>query len=70
MFKALIPGVAGVIITDDVARRQRAKLVSTVLAGVVTDGIARIVSDGSFPYSASFFLLPNRTADGVLQGGG
>lgn len=68
IFKAPIPGVAGVVVTDDVARRQRAKLVSTVLAGVVTDGMARIVGDGSFPYSAPFFLLPNRTADGVLQG--
>jgi hypothetical protein len=68
VFKAPIPGVAGVVVTDDEARRQRAKLVSTVLAGVVTDGLARNVGDGSFPYSAPFFLLPNQTSDGGLQG--
>jgi hypothetical protein len=68
IFKAPIPGVAGVVVTDDVARRQRAKLVSTVLAGVVTDGLARNVGDGSYPFSAPFFLLPNKTADGTLQG--
>jgi hypothetical protein len=68
IFKAPIPGVNGAVITDDVARRQRAKLVSVVLAGLVTDGLARNVGDGSYPYSAPFFLLPNRTADGELQG--
>jgi hypothetical protein len=68
IFQAPIPGVAGVVVTDDVARRQRAKLVSTVLAGVVTDGLARNVGDGSYPFSAPFFLLPNKTADGTLQG--
>ena len=54
--------------SDDDARRQRAKLVSTVLAGVVTDGLARNAGDGAFPYSASMFLLPNITTDGFLQG--
>ena len=68
IFKAPIPGVAGVVVTDNISRKARAKLVSTVLAGVVTDGLARNVGDGSFPFSAPFFLLPNRTADGSLQG--
>ena len=71
-FRSPIPSVASgvnnVLITDDEARRQRAKLVSTVLVGMITDGLARNVGDGSFPYSASFFLLPNRTGDGTLQG--
>ena len=68
IFKSPIPGKAGVVIADIQARKQRAKLVSTVLAGVVTDGLARNVGNGAFPYSAPVFLLPNRTADGVLQG--
>ena len=38
------------------------------LAGVVTDGLARDVGDGSFLYSAPFFFLPNRTSDGEIQG--
>ncbi len=71
-FRSPIPsvasGVSNVLITDEQARRQRAKLVSTVLVGMITDGLARSVGDGSYPYSASFFLLPNRTADGTLQG--
>jgi hypothetical protein len=71
-FQSPIPsvasGVSNVLITDDQARRQRAKLVSTVLVGMITDGLARSVGDGSYPYSASFFLLPNRTSDGTLQG--
>lgn len=52
-------GIAGVVATDGDARRQRAKLISTVLAGVVTDNLARNIGDGSFPYSVPFFLLPN-----------
>jgi hypothetical protein len=43
------------------------KLISPVLAGVVTDGLARIVGDGSFPRAPSFHL-PKRTSDGGLQG--
>jgi hypothetical protein len=68
IFKAPIPGVNGAVVTDDVARKMRAKLVATVLAGVVTDGLARNAGNGEFPYSSSMFLLPNRTADGSLQG--
>jgi hypothetical protein len=68
IFKAPIPGKAGVVITDILSRKQRAKLVSTVLAGVVTDGLARNAGNGEFPYAAPIFLLPNRSADGVLQG--
>ena len=68
IFKAPIPGINGVVVTDDVARKMRAKLVATVLAGVVTDGLARNAGNGEFPYSSSMFLLPNRTEDGSLQG--
>jgi hypothetical protein len=67
-FRAPIPGKAGVVVTDAVARQERAKLISTVLAGVVTDGIARNAGNGEFPYAASMFLLPNRTDQGGLQG--
>jgi hypothetical protein len=68
IFKAPIPGVAGVVVTDEDARKQRAKLVSTVLAGVVTDGLARNAGAGSYPFSAPIFLLPNYTTDGSLLG--
>ncbi|KAE8442627.1 hypothetical protein EG329_002984 [Mollisiaceae sp. DMI_Dod_QoI] len=50
------------------ASKSRAKLLSMVLAGIITDGLARIAGDGQFPYSASMFLMPNRTAEGDLQG--
>jgi hypothetical protein len=68
IFKSPIPGINGVVVTDDEARRERAKLVSTVLAGVVTDGLARNAGNGAFPYSAPMFLLSNLTSDGSLQG--
>ena len=68
IFNNVIPGVAGIVVTEQVARKARAKSVSTVLAGVVTDGLARNAGDGQYPYAAPMFLLPNRTSDGILQG--
>lgn len=67
-FQSPIPGVAGIQVTDEMARKLRAKLVSTLLAGFVTDGMARIAGNGVFPYAAPVFLLSNRSADGDLQG--
>jgi hypothetical protein len=72
IFKAPIPGVAtgdsNTHVLDSVARKQRAKLVSVVITGMMADGIARIAGAGTFPYSAPVFLLPNRTEDGELMG--
>ncbi|CZR65540.1 uncharacterized protein PAC_15440 [Phialocephala subalpina] len=59
-------GIANV--SQDDLTRSRAKFLSTILAGMVTDGMARIAGNGAFPYSAPMFLVPNRTADGILEG--
>ena len=56
--------------TEAQAQKQRAKIISTILAAVVADGLARSARNGYFPYSGPIFLLPNRTTDGnnFLQG--
>ncbi|KUJ07741.1 uncharacterized protein LY89DRAFT_742513 [Mollisia scopiformis] len=48
--------------------RARGKFISTILASVVTDGLARIAGDARYPYSSSMFLMPNRSSDGELEG--
>ncbi|KIX95139.1 uncharacterized protein Z520_09055 [Fonsecaea multimorphosa CBS 102226] len=54
-------------LTDDEVRQSRATMISTILAGVITDGLARIAGNGLYPYSASMFLT-NETQDGSLVG--
>jgi hypothetical protein len=43
-------------------------MISTLLVGVVTDGLARIAGNGIFPYSASMFLTNQTTASGSIVG--
>lgn len=52
---------------DDV-RRSHSTMISTILAGVVTDGLARIAGNGIFPYSASMFLTNQTTDSGSTVG--
>ncbi|OAP54516.1 hypothetical protein AYL99_10964 [Fonsecaea erecta] len=54
-------------LTDAEVRQSRATMISTLLAGVITDGLARIAGNGLFPYSAPMFLT-NQTEDGSLVG--
>ncbi|KIW91052.1 uncharacterized protein Z519_07946 [Cladophialophora bantiana CBS 173.52] len=54
-------------LTGDQVRQSRATMISTILAGVVTDGLARIAGNGLYPFSASMFLT-NETHDGSLVG--
>jgi hypothetical protein len=61
LFNAPIPGVEYDEITDLEARRSRGRIVATTLAGVITDGMARIAGDGIWPYTTPMFIL-NRTA--------
>ena len=68
LFYAPLPGNGNSSLTIDVTQRARAKLISNLLAGVVTDGLARVAGNGAWPFSPAMFLLPNSTADGVLQG--
>jgi hypothetical protein len=49
-------------------QKARAKTLSTILATTVTDGMARIAGNGFSPFSPPILLLPNRTANGMLQG--
>jgi hypothetical protein len=44
------------------------KLISTFLAGIVTDALARIDSNGVFPDTPPLFLLPERASNGNLLG--
>ncbi|KUJ24498.1 uncharacterized protein LY89DRAFT_23759 [Mollisia scopiformis] len=74
-FRAPIPGIATLNLTLGLAtetplqgQRQRGKLIATVIAGAVGDGLARVAGNGQLPYSGSAFLLPDLTADGSLQG--
>jgi hypothetical protein len=53
------------ITTDDV-RRNRATMISTLLAGAITDGLARIAGNGLFPYSPSMFLLNQTDGDKLV----
>lgn len=52
---------------DDV-RMSHSTMISTILAGVVTDGLARIAGNGIFPYSASMFLTNQTTNSGSIVG--
>lgn len=54
-------------LSTDAVRQNRATMISTILAGVVTDGLARIAGNGLFPYSAPMFLT-NETDEGNLVG--
>ncbi|CZR55385.1 uncharacterized protein PAC_05272 [Phialocephala subalpina] len=74
-FRAPIPGVATTNLTigfvlesPEDAQRQRSKLIATVLAGVVGDGLARVAGNGQLPYSGSAFLLPTLSSNGSLLG--
>jgi len=55
-------------ITVAEARQSRATMISTLLAGVVTDGLARIAGNGLFPYSAPMFLTNKTDDNGGLIG--
>jgi hypothetical protein len=55
--------------SEEVLRRGSATLVSTLLAGIVTDGLARLSGNGAMVLeSQAMFLLPDRTPNGTLQG--
>ncbi|KAK4949966.1 hypothetical protein LTR10_011808 [Elasticomyces elasticus] len=54
--------------TFDEIRKTRATMISTLLAGVVTDGLARIGGNGIFPYSAAMFLTNKTNSSGGLVG--
>ncbi|KAH0843341.1 hypothetical protein AYO21_10495 [Fonsecaea monophora] len=54
-------------ITTAEVRQNRATMISTLLAGIVTDGLARIAGNGLYPYSAPMFLT-DQTKDGSLVG--
>ncbi|KAI1615976.1 hypothetical protein EDD37DRAFT_646177 [Exophiala viscosa] len=54
--------------TFDEIRKTRATMISTLLAGVVTDGLARIGGNGIFPYSAAMFLTNKTDSSGGLVG--
>ena len=60
-------GVSVNVTMDDV-RKSRATMISTILAGVITDGLARIAGNGLFPYSASMFLTNQTATDDSLVG--
>ncbi|KAJ9639756.1 uncharacterized protein PV06_10843 [Exophiala oligosperma] len=54
--------------TDDEVRKSRATVISTMLAGVITDGLARIAGNGIYPYSAAMFLTNKTDSSGGLVG--
>jgi hypothetical protein len=54
--------------TGDEDRESRATMIATLLAGVVTDGLARIAGNGIFPYSAAMFLTNKTDDSGGLVG--
>lgn len=54
--------------TLDDTRKSHSTMIGTILAGVVTDGLARIAGNGIFPYSASMFLTNETTDSGSLVG--
>lgn len=74
-FRAPIPGISTInltfgysVETPQEGQRQRGKLIATVLAGVVGDGLARVAGNGQMPFSGSAFLLPTLSSNGSLQG--
>ncbi|KIW12790.1 hypothetical protein PV08_07977 [Exophiala spinifera] len=54
--------------TEEETRRSRATVISTMLAGVMTDGLARIAGNGIYPYSAAMFLTNRTDSSGGLVG--
>ncbi|KAK5567751.1 hypothetical protein LTR43_006437 [Exophiala xenobiotica] len=54
--------------TNNDVRKSRATVISTLLAGVITDGLARIAGGGIFPYSAAMFLTNNTDSNDSLVG--
>jgi hypothetical protein len=67
VFKSPLLGNAqtGQYVTSTIAeaRQSRSTVISTMLAGVVTDGLARIAGNGLFPFSASMFLTNKTDGD-------
>lgn len=61
-------GSQSVVVTYDQFRQSRATMISTLLAGVITDGLARIAGNGIFPYSAAMFLTNKTDSTGGLVG--
>jgi hypothetical protein len=58
---------AWIEVTDTQARESQSKFLSTILAAIVTDGLARIAGNGVDPFSPHMFLFPDR-GDGMLHG--
>ncbi|RVX73117.1 hypothetical protein B0A52_02244 [Exophiala mesophila] len=58
----------GIQLTPDESRRSHSTLIATLLAGVVTDGLARIAGNGIYPYSSPIFLTNQTTEDGGMVG--
>ncbi|KAK5455005.1 hypothetical protein LTS15_005725 [Exophiala xenobiotica] len=54
--------------TNDDVRKSRATVIATLLAGVITDGLARIAGGGIFPYSAAMFLTNDTDSNDSLVG--
>lgn len=54
--------------TNEQETQSRATLIATLLAGQITDGLARIAGNGLFPYAASMFLTNQTGADDRLVG--
>jgi hypothetical protein len=71
-FKSPLPESAktGVLIhtTEEEARKSRSTMIATLAAGVITDGLARVVGNGLFPFSASMFLTNETSPDGSAVG--
>ncbi|KIW99722.1 uncharacterized protein Z518_11135 [Rhinocladiella mackenziei CBS 650.93] len=71
-FKAPFVGAANTgeseNLTMEESRKSASTMISTLLAGVVTDGLARIAGNGLFPYSAAMFLTNKTDDSGSLVG--
>lgn len=65
---AAAPLNGSVAITPDEWRQSHSTMIATILAGVVTDGLARIAGNGIFPYSAPMFLTNQTTEEGSMVG--
>lgn len=56
------------VISDVQTEVMTATFLSTIISGLVADGLARIAGNGFTPDSPSFFLLPELNGNGTLQG--
>lgn len=69
-FKSPLLAVAqtgvNVNVTTEDSRKSRATMISTLLAGAITDGLARIAGNGLFPFSPSMFLLNQTDGDKLV----